>query len=194
MGKSTVRCPSHFAPYATALPYIDTDRLSIYALGLDDVDKRRGLEWSMIGNREIRERQRLDLERNSARMRMTFQERLSPTYVPLSPPTKPSGSGFADRTCPPFVPLLRRYEGGLYLGTGSAGTARHSVRSLSATATRRGSDRVRIRTADSLCSIGQQLGFGYRGADSHGRPVRVLTPSAELHSRRRDSSVPGTSV
>lgn len=49
-------------PYATALPYIDTDRLSIYALGLADISDRNSLEWEMIGNREIRQRQKSELE------------------------------------------------------------------------------------------------------------------------------------
>jgi putative RNA methylase family UPF0020 len=49
-------------PYATALPYIDTDRLSIFGLGLADVGRRGGLEWEMIGTREIVTRQRRELE------------------------------------------------------------------------------------------------------------------------------------
>lgn len=49
-------------PYATALPYIDTDRLSIFALGLAETHDRSQLEWAMIGNREIGKRQRAELE------------------------------------------------------------------------------------------------------------------------------------
>ena len=40
-------------PYATALPYIDTDRLSLIILGLLPRNKHRSHEFSMIGNREI---------------------------------------------------------------------------------------------------------------------------------------------
>ena len=50
-------------PYATALPYIDTDRLSLFLLGLLQTDQRRGLERAMIGNREISDRERRELER-----------------------------------------------------------------------------------------------------------------------------------
>lgn len=39
-------------PYATALPYIDTDRLSIMALGLATPSKARILEASLTGSRE----------------------------------------------------------------------------------------------------------------------------------------------
>jgi DNA modification methylase len=49
-------------PYATALPYIDTDRLSLFLLGLLDASKRWDLEAEMIGNREIRDRERRALE------------------------------------------------------------------------------------------------------------------------------------
>lgn len=40
-------------PYAAALPYIDTDRLSLAAVFGIDARERRGLEQTMIGSREI---------------------------------------------------------------------------------------------------------------------------------------------
>jgi methylase of polypeptide subunit release factors len=40
-------------PYATALPYIDTQRLSLVLLGLIDASKIRATEKGLIGNREI---------------------------------------------------------------------------------------------------------------------------------------------
>jgi site-specific DNA-methyltransferase (cytosine-N4-specific) len=45
-------------PYATALPYIDTQRLSLCALGLVDASHLRAAEASLIGNREIDRRAR----------------------------------------------------------------------------------------------------------------------------------------
>ena len=51
-------------PYATALPYIDTDRLSILAiLGVEGA-RRAQLEQQLTGSREIRERSRIELERS----------------------------------------------------------------------------------------------------------------------------------
>ena len=53
-------------PYATALPYIDTDRLSLLTvLGLDSASRAR-IEESLTGSREIRERQRRELEETIA--------------------------------------------------------------------------------------------------------------------------------
>jgi len=45
-------------PYATALPYLDTDRLSLVVLGLLPWKQHKGAESSMVGTREITERQR----------------------------------------------------------------------------------------------------------------------------------------
>jgi site-specific DNA-methyltransferase (cytosine-N4-specific) len=42
-------------PYATALPYLDTDRLSLLYLGLLPREAHRGRDKEMIGNREISE-------------------------------------------------------------------------------------------------------------------------------------------
>jgi SAM-dependent methyltransferase len=51
-------------PYATALPYLDTDRLSLAFLRLADPHQRRRLEDEMIGNREIVPGVRRKLERD----------------------------------------------------------------------------------------------------------------------------------
>lgn len=48
-------------PYATALPYLDTDRLSLSYLKLLPRQEHRTTDYQMIGNREISEKQRLNL-------------------------------------------------------------------------------------------------------------------------------------
>jgi len=50
-------------PYATALPYIDTQRLSLVLLGLIKPEEIRTLEKSLTGNREITAQERKKLER-----------------------------------------------------------------------------------------------------------------------------------
>ncbi len=45
-------------PYATALPYLDTDRLSLYYLGLLSRAGHRARDLEMIGNREISDAKR----------------------------------------------------------------------------------------------------------------------------------------
>jgi hypothetical protein len=49
-------------PYATALPYIDTQRLSLVILGLISAEEIRKMERSLIGNREIGNSERIRLE------------------------------------------------------------------------------------------------------------------------------------
>lgn len=49
-------------PYATALPYIDTQRLSLVFLGLLTASEIRGLERGVIGSREITRRERENIE------------------------------------------------------------------------------------------------------------------------------------
>lgn len=49
-------------PYATALPYIDTDRLSLLILFGMDASTRRPVEHKLIGSREIVTRERKQLE------------------------------------------------------------------------------------------------------------------------------------
>jgi len=47
-------------PYATALPYLDTDRLSLCYLGLLPRPEHRARDLLMIGNREVSEKMRRD--------------------------------------------------------------------------------------------------------------------------------------
>ena len=49
-------------PYVTALPYIDTQRLSLALLGLIKSDEIRKTEKTLIGNREITNKEREELE------------------------------------------------------------------------------------------------------------------------------------
>ncbi len=49
-------------PYVTALPYIDTQRLSLILLGLVKSDDISKTERSLIGNREIRDKERRQIE------------------------------------------------------------------------------------------------------------------------------------
>ena len=48
-------------PYATALPYLDTDRLSLIYLKLLQREEHRSHDYAMIGNRAITEKMRRPL-------------------------------------------------------------------------------------------------------------------------------------
>lgn len=49
-------------PYATALPYVDTQRLSLVLFGLIRADEIRSTEKVLIGNRELTNRERMRIE------------------------------------------------------------------------------------------------------------------------------------
>lgn len=65
-------------PYATALPYIDTDRLSLFAFGFTDKSNFRKLEESLIGNREITKSKREQLDKELER---NFESSVLPTEI-----------------------------------------------------------------------------------------------------------------
>lgn len=54
----SVDCVLTSPPYATALPYIDTDRLSLLAIMGMTAPERAGYEFKLTGSREIRRRER----------------------------------------------------------------------------------------------------------------------------------------
>lgn len=61
-----VDCVITSPPYATALPYIDTDRLSILTIQGIEASRRAQLEQQLTGSREIREQERRELEKSLA--------------------------------------------------------------------------------------------------------------------------------
>lgn len=65
-------------PYATALPYVDTDRLSLFVFNYTNRETFKQLEKSLIGNREIlkSEREKLDIE-----LEQNFQKSILPKEI-----------------------------------------------------------------------------------------------------------------
>ncbi len=93
-------------PYATALPYIDTQRLSLAFLGLVTEQEIRHLERSLVGNREISDRERAAEEE----MIRQLKDELPTSVKKLCRQTLQSagkpGNGFRRRNIPA---LLFRY-------------------------------------------------------------------------------------
>lgn len=93
-------------PYATALPYLDTDRLSLVVLGLLSRSEHRGREYNLIGNREISENQRSELWRTYLERRAELPEELNTMIDELAKSNHKSGVGFRRRNLPA---LLSKY-------------------------------------------------------------------------------------
>ena len=62
LGQEQIDCVVTSPPYATALPYIDTDRLSLLAIMGISSRVRSGLEANLTGSREIRRSERREAE------------------------------------------------------------------------------------------------------------------------------------
>jgi hypothetical protein len=93
-------------PYATALPYLDTDRLSLCYLGLLSRPEHRERDYGMIGNREVTERRRqLYWEEYLAQKRM-LPEGVVATIDRVDRLNKDTEVGFRRRNLPA---LLARY-------------------------------------------------------------------------------------
>ena len=92
-------------PYATALPYIDTQRISLVWLGLCDPTNIMSLETSLIGSREFyridKEQLRSEMLQNAARLPAEVNNLILELYNSLSP-----DDGFRKRAVPL---LLYRY-------------------------------------------------------------------------------------
>jgi site-specific DNA-methyltransferase (cytosine-N4-specific) len=89
-------------PYANALPYIDTDRLSLRAFGLLGADGQRGAERQMIGNREITERElvALNAEADRALGRRLLPNTLAALLQQTREVAAEASSGFRKRRTP----------------------------------------------------------------------------------------------
>ena len=90
-------------PYATALPYIDTLRLSIALLGLVAVQKIRQLDGALVGSREILTSERRDLEESIEDNRANVAEEVWALCKALKEAYDPSRDGFRRQNTPAVV-------------------------------------------------------------------------------------------
>lgn len=147
-------------PYATALPYIDTDRLSIFCLGLAQVQDRSGLEWEMIGTREILTKQRKELEEALTRNAAQLPAVVVGQILSIKSANDKASVGFRRRNLPA---LLYRYFIDMRSVLRNAGTALRSgglcAVVIGDSYTVAGNKKVRIRTADFLTAIAEEAGL-----------------------------------
>jgi hypothetical protein len=147
-------------PYATALPYIDTDRLSIYALGLAEISERSHLEWSMIGNRELRKRQRIELEEQLDRNAAKLPQAVIEDILMIRARNRAAGAGFRRENLPS---LLYRYFADIQtvLERAAENLKPNALAAIVVgdSFTNAGGKRVRIRTANAICETASGLGF-----------------------------------
>lgn len=146
-------------PYATALPYIDTDRLSLVALGLGGPSSLRGLESALIGSREWAVSQQREWDRRLSEEEST----LPPTVIAVCQAIKDghgASAGFRKRAVPAL--LLRYFTQMQVVLTELRLALRPGERAVFIVGTNRtgsGPDRVTIDTPNLLGQTAAECGF-----------------------------------
>ena len=149
-------------PYATALPYIDTDRLSIVLLGLAPAADIRRLEQELTGSREWRTRESNAwhdaLRSNSSALPDEILEVLNR----IETNNRCTNAGFRRRAVPG---LLYRYFA--HMGQTLDALAQtmlsgeHVVMVVGSNRTGKGTHEVEIRTPELLGQLSKMRGFNY---------------------------------
>lgn len=93
-------------PYATALPYLDTDRLSLIALNLLPRKEHRKKDLLMIGNREVTEKQRREIWEDYKLKKQSLPSSATEFIDGLAKSNHADGVGFRRRNLPA---LLAKY-------------------------------------------------------------------------------------
>ena len=151
-------------PYATALPYIDTDRLSLTYLGLLPRDSHRSRDLLMIGNREVTERRRRDYWTYFLENRELLPGATAALVDRIHDLNEGHAVGFRRRNTPALLAKyffdMREVLGQMFLMLSSEGTAFMVVGNNRTTA---GGELVEIETANHLADIAESLGFRRQG-------------------------------
>ena len=166
-------------PYATALPYIDTDRLSLVYLGLLPRESHRSRDLLMIGNREVTERRRADYWRHFVANRELLPQATSELIERIHDLNANHAVGFRRKNLPALLAKyffdMREVLAQILLMLRSEGTAYMVVGNNRTTA---GGELVEIETADHLTGIAESLGFRKLG----DVPMEMLS-SREIHRK-----------
>jgi hypothetical protein len=147
-------------PYATALPYIDTDRLSLIFLGLLCRKKHRTLELEMIGHRDISERRRKLYWEMYLQIKKTLPSSVTNLIQEIYERNENANVGFRRKNLPA---LLAKY----FIDMRSTFIALHALLKRHSFAyvvignnhTYAGGKKVNIKTEVMLTDIAQQVGF-----------------------------------
>ena len=171
-------------PYATALPYIDTDRLSLIVLGLLPRQEHRNREFQLIGNREVTEAQRQKLWATYQARKGELPNDVCQLIDRIAKSNHNSNVGFRKRNLPA---LLAKY----FLDMADAFYSAHQMMRPGAYAfyvvgnnstTINGNQRIEIPTNEFLWQIGKRVGWiGEQLVDME------LLPSRDIFRHNRGS-------
>ena len=148
-------------PYATALPYLDTDRLSLVILGLLPRGKQKAVEARMIGTREVSEKEREESWQEFRRRERELPKNVTRLIHEIAAHNHGPEVGFRRRNLPA---LLGRYFLAMRDAMLSArsmmrlnGRAYYVVGNNSSTVD---GEKIEIPTDEFLFEIGASVGWG----------------------------------
>jgi len=147
-------------PYATALPYLDTDRLSLIYLGLLKRQEHRAHDHKMIGNREISEKLRKDYLVQLSVGKSELPKSVHELIKKIESKNEGTDAGFRRRNLPALLAKyffdMRAVLSEVYSALKPGGTAFFVVGNNHTIA---GGQRVDILTANLLEDIAGMLNF-----------------------------------
>jgi len=150
-------------PYATALPYLDTDRLSLCYLGLLPRPEHRGRDQLMIGNREVTERIRRGYMTKLETSGAILPKAVRTLITEIEQLNDGTGVGFRRRNLPALLANyffdMRGVLDGIYTALKPGGQAFVVVGNNHTIA---GGQRVDIQTAKLLAATAKMLKFEVR--------------------------------
>jgi len=155
-----VDCIVTSPPYATALPYLDTDRLSIYFMDLFQRSEHRKHDLNMIGNREITNGLKNELFERYQERKAELPESINRTIDLIYELNKGTDVGFRRQNLPS---LLSKYFFDMkavfatYTRLQRPGSPAYVV--VGSNHTVAGGQRVEIETDKYLAELGESVGL-----------------------------------
>lgn len=147
-------------PYATALPYLDTDRLSLCYLGLLAREEYRKRDVSMIGNREVTENLRVQYLLALQENRALLPKSVHVLIKKIENGNSGTDAGFRRKNLPALLAKyfldMREVLSGIYAIL-KPGAMTYMV--VGSNHTIAGGQRVDIMTPELLSDIAQMLNF-----------------------------------
>ena len=152
-------------PYATALPYLDTDRFSLVYLGLLSRPCHRRFDYEMIGNREVSASRRADYWRDFQSVKSSWPSDITRVIERVKDLNEDADVGFRRRNLPA---LLGRYFGDMEkVLSGFARVLRREAPAYVVVGnnhTVAGGERVEIKTDELLAQLGESVGLKFEEA------------------------------
>lgn len=147
-------------PYATALPYLDTDRLSLIYLRLLTRPSHRALDREMIGNREISNKLKDGYWARFQVRKKTYPSRIAKLIEKIHRLNQNSGAGFRRQNLPSL--LAKYFDDMRQVLMSFRSVLRNGAPAFVVVGnnhTIAGGERVEIETASLLREIGESIGL-----------------------------------